>query len=95
MTQRRSREFSTVTINDRSMTDWSSIITVLNSRNVMTDHICSHFNIRASMALYNLMSYLIPFYDIPLLLVHTFVLYLLFGCLIPNKNLLLLVRKDA
>ena len=41
MTQRRFREFSTVTVDDRSMTDRSSIVTVLNSHNVMTDLICS------------------------------------------------------
>ena len=34
-----SSEFSTVTIDDRSMTDWSLIFTVLNSLDVMTDQI--------------------------------------------------------
>ena len=41
MTQRRLREFSTVTIDDRSMTNRSSIVTELNSRNIMKDQICS------------------------------------------------------
>ena len=41
MTKGRLCEFSTVTINDRSMTDWSLIVTVLNSCDVMTDQIFS------------------------------------------------------
>ena len=43
MTQRRLREFSNVRIDNRSMTNQSSIISVLNSRKVITDHICSRF----------------------------------------------------
>ena len=39
MTKGRLCEFSTVTIDDRSMTDWSLIFTVLNSLDVMTDQI--------------------------------------------------------
>ena len=35
MTQCSLREFITVIINDQSMTDGSSIVTVLNSRNAM------------------------------------------------------------
>ena len=41
MTQRSFREFSTVMIDYQSMANPSSIVTVLNSRNIMTDHICS------------------------------------------------------
>ena len=39
MTQRRLHEFSTVTIDDQSITNRSSIVTVLNSRNIVTDQI--------------------------------------------------------
>ena len=39
MTKGRLCEFSTVTIDDRSMTDWSLIFTVLNSLDVMKDQI--------------------------------------------------------
>ena len=41
MTQRRIREFSTVSIDYQSMTDWSSTFTVLNSRNVTKNQIWS------------------------------------------------------
>ena len=41
MTQSRLRDFITVIIDFRSMTDWSSIVTELNSRNVITDQIVS------------------------------------------------------
>ena len=41
MTHCRLCGFSAVTIHDQSMTDRSSIVTVLKSRNTMTDQICS------------------------------------------------------
>ena len=42
MTQHRLREFSNVTIDNRSMTNRSKKFTVLYSRNIITDYICSH-----------------------------------------------------
>ena len=54
MTQRRLREFTTVTTDDRLMTNRSLIITLVNSRNFMMDQICSRCIYSAPEYLVNL-----------------------------------------
>ena len=66
MTQLSLGEFITVTIGDQSMTDWSSIVTLINSRKVVTDKICSrcsHFSEHQKLSNFPLLVFLRSFYE--------------------------------